>query len=441
MLRERVRRSLLPPAKEMIEGDLVWWGYAQARQLSELDLTVVYLVRRSAGDGTGLAGCHWRVTWQQCGDSSRRNVEKLAKVVEDGNCYGAQQMYKSISARYISAERYSEALDLLHSGACLQLEHGQVTCGAELSVLFVETLVKGKFPYDDDTLVKILKKFPQIPVPQHLDLTDDDDMQKLSEALGEAKIRVEGCSSFLKAAIKWSAEFGAHRNGSLELHDMLAEYIYSESPEVDMTRVSYHFVRGKHPKTFASTLVNFMGKRSSWCEPSLSVTIIALTRWGVRQEGSRWAHKMTTGETRIDVFLPAEPYGSGTLPPGHHPLCYPGEDDLAIARAILMYLSLGNLRDANYLMDELKNQVRDKELNLPRSDLMQFINYLLLTLQRDALPLFNVLTQTYKSAIDREPVFYELLEEIAGIFYGVQRRNPMQGMFGDFFKMMGGDGM
>ncbi|CAL5363527.1 unnamed protein product [Camellia sinensis] len=413
MLRERVRRSLLPPAKEMIERDLVWWG-----------------------DGTGLAG------WPTPHGDMAANVEKLAKVVEDGNCYGAQQMYKSISARYISAERYSEALDLLHSGACLQLEHGQVTCGAELSVLFVETLVKGKFPYDDDTLDrvrKILKKFPQIPVPQHLDLTDDDDMQKLSEALGEAKIRVEGCSSFLKAAIKWSAEFGAHRNGSLELHDMLAEYIYSESPEVDMTRVSYHFVRGKHPKTFASTLVNFMGKRSSWCEPSLSVTIIALTRWGVRQEGPRWAHKMTTGETRIDVFLPAEPYGSGTLPPGHHPLVmisYPGEDDLAIARAILMYLSLGNLRDANYLMDELKNQVRDKELNLPRSDLMQFINYLLLTLQRDALPLFNVLTQTYKSAIDREPVFYELLEEIAGIFYGVQRRNPMQGMFGDFFKVM-----
>ena len=27
-------------------------------------------------------------------------------------------------------------------------------------------------------------------------------------------------------------EFGAHRNGSPELHVMLAEYIYSESPEV-----------------------------------------------------------------------------------------------------------------------------------------------------------------------------------------------------------------
>lgn len=28
----------------------------------------------------------------------------------------------------------------------------KVTCGAELALLFVETLVKGKIPYDDGTL-------------------------------------------------------------------------------------------------------------------------------------------------------------------------------------------------------------------------------------------------------------------------------------------------
>lgn len=28
--------------------------------------------------------------------------------------------------RYVSVQRYSEALDLLHSGACIQLERGQV---------------------------------------------------------------------------------------------------------------------------------------------------------------------------------------------------------------------------------------------------------------------------------------------------------------------------
>ncbi|KAL0002909.1 hypothetical protein SO802_016690 [Lithocarpus litseifolius] len=311
---------------------------------------------------------------------AQENIEKLQKVVEEGNYYGAQQMYKSISARYVSAQRYSEALDILQSGACIQLKHGQITCGAELAVLFVETLVKGKIPYDSDALDrvrKIYKMFPQIPLPQHL--PDDDEMEQISEAHGAATIRVDGCSSFLKAALKWSVEFGAHRSGSPELHVMLAEYIYSESPEVDMARVSNHFVRGNSPKKFASVLVNFMGK------------------------------------------------------------CYPDEDDLAIARAILMYLAMGNLRDANYLMDEIKKQLESNQLVFPQSDLVQFIIYLLQTLQRDALPLFNMLRASYKTSIEREPAFNELLDEIVAKFYGVRRRIPLQGVFGDILKMMGGE--
>nr|XP_016492319.1 PREDICTED: uncharacterized protein LOC107811840 [Nicotiana tabacum] len=86
-----------------------------------------------------------------------------------------------------------------------------------------------------DRVRKIYEKFPRPSVPQNLDLADDDDdddMQKLSEAIAAAKTRVECCSSFLKASIKWSAEFGAHRYGSPELHEMLADYIYSQSTEV-----------------------------------------------------------------------------------------------------------------------------------------------------------------------------------------------------------------
>ncbi|CAM8961106.1 hypothetical protein QQ045_003399 [Rhodiola kirilowii] len=306
------------------------------------------------------------------------NIEKLEKVVNDGNFYGAQQMYKSISARYLGAERFSEALDILQSGACIQLSHGQVTCGSELAVLFIEALVKGKVPCDDasiERIRKIYKEFPQISVPNHLG--DDEDMQQLSEAIGAAKIRVDGCSSFLKAAIRWSAEFGSARNGTPELHTMLAAYIYSESVEVDMAKVSFHYVRGNNPKKFASTLVNFMGK------------------------------------------------------------CYPGEEDLAIARAVLMYLSHGNLRDANYLMDEIKKQVDAMDIEFPDSELIEFVTYLLPTLQRDALPLFNMLRENYKSSIDREASFHELLDEIASVFYGVRRKSPLDGVFGDLFKMMG----
>ncbi|KAH7547957.1 hypothetical protein JRO89_XS14G0044300 [Xanthoceras sorbifolium] len=337
---------------------------------------------------------------------AQENIEKIEKVVNDGNSYGAQQMYKSITARYISAQRYSEALDILQSGACLQLKQNQITCGAELAALFVETLVKGKFLMMMNPLVnrvrKIYEFFPQIPVKHDLGL--DDDVQELAEALGAAKIRVEGCSSFLKAAIRvnlsvvaekqyatalhrqaldidvWSVEFGAPKLGSPEIHVMLAEYLYSESPELDMARVSYHFVRGNNPKKFASTLVNFMSK------------------------------------------------------------CYPGEDDLAIARAMLAYLAMGNLKDANLLMEEIMKQVDSDQLEFCHSDLMQFISYLLQTLQRDAFPLFSMLRANYKPSIDREPTFNEILvqmlDEIAEKFYGIKRRNPLQGMFGELFKMM-----
>ncbi|MQL93333.1 hypothetical protein Taro_025977, partial [Colocasia esculenta] len=354
----------------------------------------------------------------------QETIDKLEKMANAGNFYEAQQMYKSITARYAAAERYDDTLDILQSGASVQLKNGQVICGAELAVLFVETLVKGKIPCSEETLGrcgggdlnlapkgllktlhplvefdglgemvgiesvsflgarwreelgydrirKIYMEFPQISMPQQLG--DDDDMQKLSEALVAAKTRVESCSSFLKAAIKWSAEFGPHKYGSPEIHVMLAEYIYSQSPELDMSKVSICFVRGNNPEKFASTLVNFMGK------------------------------------------------------------CYPGEDDLAIARAVLM--------DANKLMDELKRQLQLNQLDLPDSDLMQFIGYLLQTLERDALPLFRILRQKYKPSIDRESLFDELLDEIAEKYFGVRRRGGLQGMFGDIFKMMGGEAM
>ncbi|KAF5186291.1 golgi-to-ER traffic-like protein [Thalictrum thalictroides] len=85
-------------------------------------------------------------------------------------------------------------------------------------------------------------------------------------------------ANYCDSPFRWSAEFGGLRNGSPELHNLIAEYIYSESPELDMARVSAYFVRGDDPKKFASALVNFMGK----CYPSEDDVAIAraiLLQW------------------------------------------------------------------------------------------------------------------------------------------------------------------
>ncbi|WZZ44299.1 hypothetical protein YC2023_040558 [Brassica napus] len=71
---------------------------------------------------------------------------------------------------------------------------------------------------------------------------------------------------------------------------------------------------------------------------------------------------------------------------------------------------MGNMKDANLIMDEIKKQAEAKHPELSESDLIQFTSYLLETLQRDALPLFNMLRVRYKSCIDREPLLNEVIQ-------------------------------
>ncbi|CAH2076439.1 unnamed protein product [Thlaspi arvense] len=182
------------------------------------------------------------------------------KVVEEGNYYGALQMYNYKSIRVQGGctsfefgihtkalEHFREYTDPDKS-LLKELEYLQVNCGADLALLFVDTLVKAKSP-SNSWLVQT------VPVPPHLgDVSDDEDLQNLQEPLGEARSRVENLTSFLRVAIK----------------------------------VSY-------------------------------VVLDILSLHATSQ-------------------------------------CYPGEDDLAIARSVLMYLSMGNMKPANFMMDEIKRQ-------------------------------------------------------------------------------------
>ncbi|KAG0623105.1 hypothetical protein M758_3G148600 [Ceratodon purpureus] len=208
-----------------------------------------------------------------------------------------------------------------------------------------------------------------------------------SEATVAARTRVEGCTSFLRAALKWSIETGGFSRGAPELHDMLGQYIWTESPapvctpnqHQEMMKASQHFVRGNQPEAFAKVVVECMNK------------------------------------------------------------CYPSEADLVIARAVMLYLSLGNLRDANRLWDSVRQRLSDSSQDFPDSPLLHFVKFLLSTLERDALPLFRMLRQKYKPSLDRDPSLEEYLDEVAERFYNVQRRNGMQGMLGDFMKMFAMD--
>lgn len=143
---------------------------------------------------------------------------------------------------------------------------------------------------------------------------------------------------FMRKCIEWSSREDNNNQGHPLLHNTFAKYFASLE---EYESAQNHFIRGSDPEAYAEILIE-------------------------------WAK---TG--------------------------YPSEFDLYIARAVLMYLCLSNLKDANIVFEKYV-QLQDKEIDTP---LLHFIMFLLLALERDALPLFDLLRQKYKKSISRDPSF------------------------------------
>eukprot|EP00271_Cylindrocystis_brebissonii_P015647 TRINITY_DN385_c0_g8_i1.p1 TRINITY_DN385_c0_g8~~TRINITY_DN385_c0_g8_i1.p1 ORF type:complete len:351 (-),score=63.11 TRINITY_DN385_c0_g8_i1:311-1363(-) len=339
---------------------------------------------------------------------TQKMVVKLQLSVEAGAYYDAQQMYKSVHSRYVAQRKYQEALDLIQSGACLQLKHGQVTCGAELATLLVDTYQTIKVPVSPeyiDQIRAIYECFPRQRIGEaesKAAAPDSDQVSGGSVGLegqrreGEtekgqggvksaAKMRLQACTDFLKAALKWSANHGGPPGGSPELHDMLADYMWNQSSltRVDFFTTSKHFVQG----------------------------------------------------TRVDIFVEVLAVVMN--------LCLPGEVDLVVTRAVLQYLAIRKLTEAKQVAEMLR--AKERAFAIPPihdTPLLHWITFVLEAVEKKSYPLFKMLENRYRPSIARDPVFRELVEDVAEKCFGVRKgpASPMAGILGDMMKMLGDDG-
>ncbi|KAL4139304.1 hypothetical protein PRIC2_002802 [Phytophthora ramorum] len=160
----------------------------------------------------------------------------------------------------------------------------------------------------------------------------------------------------LKNAVKWSAAHGARKRGDPELQLLLARAYRTSG---DFTHAMKHFLHAENPQELAEVVFE-------------------------------WSTKG-----------------------------YPSESDLYLARAVLQLLSLENLRDANKVYDVYvaKCQSAGRPVDLP---LFNFTRFLLLTLERDALPLFQMLQERYAPALARDSSLKSYLSVIGQKFYGLQ---------------------
>lgn len=117
---------------------------------------------------------------------------------------------------------------------------------------------------------------------------------------------------------------------------------------------------------------------------------------------------------------------------------FPGEADLFYTRPTLMLLALGNLKMANAFFASYTELLTEAQRKAP---LHNFCRFLLLTLERDALTLFNQLRTSYAPSLQRDPAFGPYLDQIALIFYNVKKpteQGGINGLMGSLFKSLMG---
>lgn len=111
---------------------------------------------------------------------------------------------------------------------------------------------------------------------------------------------------------------------------------------------------------------------------------------------------------------------------------YSSERDLFLVRCVLELLCLENLRSANMVF----KRTRESCAMMEESTLLNFTEFLLLTVERDAAPLFTMLTEKYSIALARDEVFASYLTKIGEVFFDIAKPAPA-GLLGGLFGELG----
>ncbi|XP_075231987.1 Golgi to ER traffic protein 4 homolog isoform X2 [Lycorma delicatula] len=123
----------------------------------------------------------------------------------------------------------------------------------------------------------------------------------------------------------------------------------------------------------------------------------------------------------------------------HRSRGYACEIDLFIAQVVLQYLCLQNKRTATVAFQSYTTQHPNIDKGPPYIlPLLNFIWFLLKTIESGKLAAFTVLCEQYQQSIKRDPSYTEYLDKIAQIFFGVpppQRQNQ-NGFFGNILQSL-----
>ena len=117
---------------------------------------------------------------------------------------------------------------------------------------------------------------------------------------------------------------------------------------------------------------------------------------------------------------------------------FPSETDLVLAQVALQFLCLRNLNTSTQFFNHFKSNhplLADKQQDLP--PLVNFINFLFISIKTNKVNLFNALIDLYKPSLDRDKSFYDYLDRIGQYFFNLKpKKVEKESMLNNLMRML-----
>ncbi|KAJ5204032.1 uncharacterized protein N7498_004911 [Penicillium cinerascens] len=313
-----------------------------------------------------------------------KTIARQREKIADGAYYEAHQQLRTIAVRYIKQSNYDAAAELLAGGATALLkagsQQGASASGGDLAIMLV-TEVYNKAEWE---------------IAGGNDDTEGRARKKrLIELLREFPSDEPTRKRYIQEMIGWSARYGPLERGDPELHHAVGSVYAEENEPYDAEK---HLILGTSES--AETLAKL----------------------------------------EYEWYTHDEPHTAA----------------IYASRAVLPYLLTGNLRSANKALLIFTSRLSAANPSLGVQDvssassdirvfpvlpLLNFLNMLLLTIQRGSADLFRQLTAQYAPQIRDVGIWDDALAQIGEQYFAIKipkQGNPLLDMMGNMF--FGGGG-
>ncbi|KAL8947453.1 MAG: hypothetical protein Q9222_006268 [Ikaeria aurantiellina] len=309
----------------------------------------------------------------------QKTITRQQEKIAEGQFYEAHQQLRVIASRYVKAENWEAAIDLLYGGALALLKAGQGGSGGDLGVFLVDVLGKsGKQvgAQEKSKLLTILRAFP---------------------AREPTKKR------FVTEMINWSSNAGEYPLGDPELHHV-AGSIFAEGKIDNMV---------------------------TECEPYDAERHLALGTKDSPEQLAKCEYEWYTQDDSHTAAL----YAARAIFP------YLLVGNLRSAnKAHLIFTSRLNSSSKSLTVQEVSSKSSDMRV-YPVLPLLNFLGLMLLAIQRGSSDLYKQLAKHYAPHVKEVNGWDDALAQIGEMYFGIRiprQGNPLFDMMGSMMGFGGG---